>query len=88
MALPKIDTDGWRQQIQAPWAHSYLDRLFVRNASNRTGAMQASYALQERRQVLAVDELHRDEVQVVELRDVMDPADVGMGFCRAIRTSA
>ena len=40
---------------------------------------QAADAAQQRRQVLAVDVLHREEVLAVDLADVVDAADVGVG---------
>ena len=40
--------------------------------------MQAADALQQRRQILAVDVFHREEVTAFKLADVVDAADVGM----------
>ena len=39
---------------------------------------QTTDATQERRQILAVDELHRQERQSIDLTDVVDTADVGV----------
>ena len=48
---------------------------------------QAADPAQQRREILAVDVLHRQEVLAVHLVHVVDPADVGVGHWRASLTS-
>jgi hypothetical protein len=46
---------------------------------NRLGLGQPPDAAQQRGEILAVDELHRDVVLPVHLADVVDATDIGVG---------